>query len=52
MVNIEQLEITLVELTIPFNSPESLANARNRKESKENYQLALSNLESLGYTVA
>jgi len=28
-------EITLIELTVPYNSPDSLKNARLRKENKE-----------------
>ena len=43
---IEKQQITLVELTVPFNSPESLTNAKKRKENKENYQFVLSELES------
>ena len=41
--------VSLIELTIPFNSPESLANAKTQKENKENYQLVLGDLESHGY---
>ena len=37
-----------IELTIPFNSPESLANSKTRKENKESYQLGLGDLESCG----
>ena len=48
IVIIQQHEITLLELTVPFNSPEGLANAKHRKEGKENYQLVLSDLESRG----
>ena len=33
--------ITLIELTIPFNSPEALDNARRYKESIDNYQVLL-----------
>ena len=36
---IQQHEITLLDLTVPFNSPEGLANAKHCKECKENYQL-------------
>ena len=39
----------MVELTVPYNSPEALRNARQRRESKENYQLLLSELDRLGY---
>ena len=49
IVTIEDQHVTLVELTIPFNSPESLFNAKTLNENKENYQLALRawNLEVL-----
>ena len=49
IVVISQREIVLLELTIPYNSPESIAKAKQRKESKENYQLVLSDLEAKGY---
>ena len=49
IVVIANQEVTLVELTIPFNSPESLINAKQRKEDKPNYQLALSDLDSRGF---
>ena len=38
-------EITFIELTVPYNSPDSLLNARSRKEGKE---IALSDLETKG----
>ena len=41
-------EITLIELTVPYNSPDCLKNARLRKENKELYQHALSDLETKG----
>ena len=49
IVAITNQTITLVELTIPYNSPECLANAKHRNETKTNYQLALSDLDSHGY---
>ena len=49
LVIIEEQCVTLIELTIPFNSQESLTNAKTRKENKENYQLVLEDLESRGY---
>jgi len=52
IVVITNREITLVELTIPYNSPECLANAKHRKETKTNYQLALSDLDSRGYSAS
>ena len=50
IVTIINQSITIVELTIQYNSPECLANAKHRKETKTNYQMALSNLESCGYS--
>ena len=44
-----EMFVTPVELTIPFNSPESLANANTQKENKENNQLVLGDLESCGF---
>ena len=38
--------ITMVELTVPWNSEDSLASAKRHKSSKENYQLLLSDLFS------
>ena len=49
MVIVSGGDVKLVELTVPYNSPEALRNARQRKESKENYQLLLSELDRLGY---
>ena len=49
LVIIEEQCVTLIELTIPFNSQESLTNAKTRKENKENYQLVLEDLESRDY---
>ena len=40
--------ITLVELTVPWNSEDNLAQAKWRKSEKDNYQFVLSNLASLG----
>ena len=45
IVLVEDKEITLLELTIPHNSMESISNARARKSMKENYQQTLSDLE-------
>ena len=42
--------ITLVEITIPYNSPECLTNAKHNKETKTNHQLALSDLDFRGYS--
>ena len=52
MVIIQEKKVLLVELTVPYNSPESLRNTRKRKETKENYQLLLSELDSLGFTAS
>ena len=41
--------ITLIELTVPYNSPDALSNARLRKRNKENYQLVLSELDRKGF---
>ena len=42
-------KITLIELTVPYNSPEALSNAQLRKRNKENYQLILSELDRKGF---
>ena len=41
-------EIILIELTVPYNLPDCLHNAKSRKESKETYQHALNNLAAKG----
>ena len=41
-------EIILSELTVPYNSPDCLHNEKLRKESKETYQHALSDVETKG----
>ena len=38
-------EITFLELTVPFNSPEALAAARSRKSLKSNYLQLVTDLE-------
>ena len=48
LIIIREKEVLLLELRIPYNSPESLSNARQRKRNKENYQLVLSELDRLG----
>ena len=50
LVIIEEQCVTLGEL--PFNSPESLANAKTRKENKKNCQLVLGELESHGFATS
>ena len=44
-----QNEVILLELTVPFKSPESMSKTKQHKESKELYQLALSDLEANGF---
>ena len=41
-------KVTLIELTSPYNSMESLSNARKRKSEKELYQQVISDLEVKG----
>jgi len=48
IVIVGQSEIILIELTVPYNSPDCLQNARLRKENKELYQHALNDLEAKG----
>ena len=45
-VSNDKTNITIIELTIPFNSPDSFAEAQYRKYNK--YQLLLSELETKG----
>ena len=42
-------KITLIELTVPSNSPEALSNAWLRERNKEKYQLVLSELNRKGF---
>ena len=48
IVLVRPREVILLELTIPYNSPESLSKAKERKEFKQNYQLVLSDLDARG----
>ena len=48
MVYICNNTVVLIELTIPFNSPESLKHAQSRKQNKQLYQQLLSDLDSAG----
>ena len=50
MVLIRGLEITLIELTVPFDSRENLNNARFRKSNKSSYLELVSDLEAKGYS--
>ena len=45
-------EITFLELTVPFNSPEALAAARSRKSFKSNYLQLATDLEDSGWSVS
>ena len=38
IVIVGRKEVTIIELTIPHNSPESVLKARTRKSEKESYQ--------------
>ena len=48
IVLVGENEVTLIELTIPCDSLESLSNARDRKSRKEIYLHVLSDLEAKG----
>ena len=48
-MNYEKKGVTLIELTIPHNSLDSMTRAKERKSEKELYQQALSDLESKGF---
>ena len=47
--NEQHHKIQLLELTCPFNTTEHLQAARERKSSKPEYQLLISELNHLGY---
>ena len=47
---IESKTVTILELTVPWNSTSSLDNVRSRKENKPNYQLLTSDLSAQGYS--
>ena len=48
IVSVSDNEIIFIKLTVTYNSPDCLHNARSRKESKEICQHALSDLETKG----
>ena len=50
IVVIKDKHILLIELTIPFNTPKSIANAHRWKEGKDNYNMLLDDLEARGFT--
>ena len=45
-IDLEDQCVTLIELTIPFNSQVSLFDAKTQKENTENYQLKLGDIIS------
>ena len=45
-------KVLLMKLTVPYNSPETLRNAHQRKENKQNYQLLLSELDRKGFVAS
>ena len=52
MVLIRGLEITLIELIVPYDSRENLNGARYRKSNKSSYLELVSDLETKGYSAA
>jgi len=48
IVLVKPREVILLEVTIFYNSPESLSKAKERKEYNQNYQLVLGNLDARG----
>lgn len=48
---VEDKNVTILELTVPWNSTSSISNARNRKQNKSNYQFLTSDLHQLGFQV-
>jgi hypothetical protein len=50
IILIESKTVTILELTVPWNSTSSLDNARSRKENMPNYQLLTSDLSTQGYS--
>jgi len=52
MILIRSMEITLIELPVPYDSRENLNNARARKSQKSSYQELLGCLEAKGYSAS
>ena len=52
LVLITEPEVTILELTIPFNLPGALAAARSRKSLGSNYLQHATDLEDSGWSVA
>ena len=52
LVLISGPEVTFLELTVPFNSPEALAAARSRKSLKSNYLQLVTDLEDSGWSAS
>ena len=50
IVIVGRKEVTIIELTIPHNSPESMLKARIRKSEKESYHQVLGDQEAKGLT--
>ena len=48
---VEDKNVTILELTVPWNSTSSISNARNRKQNKSNYQFLASDFHQLGFQV-
>ena len=51
-VLVKPSEVIMLELTVPFNSPESLACAKVRKMVRLNYQMVQSDLEARGFNAS
>ena len=52
LVLITEPEVTFLELSVPFNSPEALAAARSKKSLKSNYLQLATDLEGSGWSVS
>ena len=52
MVLIRNMVITLIELTVPYDSRENLRNARARKSQKSSHLELLGDLEAKGYSTS
>ena len=52
MVLIRNMVITLIELTVPYDSRENLRNGRARKSQKRSYLELLGDLEAKGYSAS
>ena len=52
LILLQEKSIKLLELTVCGNTTEGFANARSRKQTKQDYISLLNDLESTGYTVS